>query len=162
MEYIVSTGGYDKENYSLHEHKLHEIVFYCSGIGKLQIDGKIYGVKKGDYFIIPPKCVHSSISDDNLRYISIIGNADGLIYIESPFVGSCDESKEGLALAQMVLENRYGNKEYLNALCKACVLYALKNVEIKTEIERAVYKIKKSICFLVLSRNIFCMSENIY
>ena len=144
MKYIISTGSYNKEKYSLHEHELHEIVFYCSGVGKLQIDGKVYQVKKGDYFIIPPKSVHSSISYENLRFISIIGNVDGLIHVETPFVSN-DESGEGLALAQMVLENRYGNEEYLNALCRACVLYALKNVDINTEIEKAVYKIKKII-----------------
>ena len=144
MKYIISTGSYEKENFRLHEHSLYEIVFYCSGVGKLQIDGKVYQVKKGDYFIIPPQSVHSSISYDNLRFISIIGNVDGLIHVETPFVCT-DESGEGLILAQMVLENHCGNEEYLNALCRACILYALKNVEIKTEIEKAVNKIKKTI-----------------
>lgn len=145
MKYIITTGGYSKEKFNLHKHKLYEIVFYASGTGRVQLDGSQYEIKKGDFLIVPPNVIHSSISYDNLRYISVIGNSDGLIHLTAPCIFSDDEKSEGETLAQMILENRYGNEEFASALVRAYVVFILRKIEMSSDIERAVYKIKKEI-----------------
>ena len=145
MKYIVSSGGYSSEQYNVHEHKDYEIVYYISGCGTLWVDGNQINVKKGNVLIIPPRVKHSSKSTENLRFMSIIGNSDGLLHLTSPVVFLDDENDDGFSLSQMVLGNRYGNQEFFNALCRAYILYVLKKVKISSEIEKAVYEIKKKI-----------------
>jgi AraC-like DNA-binding protein len=106
-------------------------------------------VKAGNIFIAPPFVNHSSISCDNLRYFSLIVSKDQLFHIETPVVFMDNNKKHGQYLSQMILENRYGNEEFFNALCRAYIFFVLENFELNTEIEKTVYKIKKEIisCF---------------
>lgn len=150
MEYIVGQGGYNTEQYKIHEHQSYEIIFYLSGYGTLMLDGNEMPVKKGNFVIVPPRVKHSSKSTEDLRYFSVIGNSDELLRLTAPAVFLDEDKGDGFALSKMILENKFGNKEYFSSLCRAYVLYVLKNVKINTDIEKAVYKIQR-----VISSN-FC------
>lgn len=143
MNYIIATGAYSKERFNLHQHNDYEIIFYPSGKGISEINGNKFPVKKGMIVIVPPNVMHSSISHEGLRYVSIIGNVDRLINLETPMIFTDDEKGEGESLVHMILANRYGDVEYVNALCLAFILFVLKNVKINSQIEKAVYKIKR-------------------
>jgi AraC-like DNA-binding protein len=145
MKYIVGTGGYATERINLHAHKTYEIVLYVSGSGVLSLDGKQIPVKKGNIFIAPPNVKHGSLSHDNLRYISLILSKDQLLYVKSPTVFMDNDKGYARCLAQMILENKHGNQEFLEALCKTYILFVLENVEINTDIDKAVHKIKEQI-----------------
>lgn len=145
MNYLVATGGYSSEQLNLHSHKNYEIVLYLSGSGVLALDGKQTPVKKGNIFIAPPNVKHGSISHDNLRFISLIGNKDQLLQLETPTIFMDNDKNYARYLSQMILENRFGNEDFFNALCRAYILFVLEKVEINTEIEKAVYKIKSEI-----------------
>lgn len=142
MSYIICCGDYNKEKYNMHQHKEYEIIFYSSGVGKLNIEGEIIDVTKGTIAVIPPKTKHSSISSNNLSYISIIGNTDGLIHLQSPTILKDNEKNEGFSLIQVILVNRYNEQEYLSALCLAYIHYVLRNVKIINPIEKAINTIK--------------------
>ena len=156
MKYLVATGGYSSEQFNLHAHQSYEILLYISGNGVLSLNGIETPVKKGNIFIAPPNVKHSSISHDNLRFISLIGNSDQLLHIESPVVFMDNEKGYGEHLSQMILENRFGNEDFYNALCRTYILYVLENVEVNTEVEKAVYKIKSEIasCFCDCNFNV--------
>ena len=145
MNYVVATGPYSKEKYNMHKHNDYEIIFYPSGSGTIDIVGNKFSVKKGCIVIMPPNTMHGSISHEGLCYISIIGNKDGLIRVNSPIILGDNEKGEGASLIQMILENRYNDTDYENALCLAYVLFVMKNVNINSDIEKAVQKIKMAI-----------------
>ena len=145
MSYVIATGAYREDRYNTNVHNDYEIIYYPTGKGTTDINGNKYPVEKGTIVIIPPHVKHGSISHGGLRYISITGNHDRLIRLDTPLIFSDNEKEEGATLAHMILENRYGDAEYVSALCKAYVLFVLKNVKINSQIERAVYKIKREI-----------------
>lgn len=145
MKYVVKTGGYSTKCFNLHSHQTYEIVLYISGKGVLSLNGEEIPVEKGNIFIAPPHVKHSSIAHDNLKYLSLIGNGDQLLHIEKPVVFTDNDKEYAYYLSQMILENRYGNEDFFNALCRAYVLFILENVNINTQIEKAVYKIKSKI-----------------
>jgi len=145
MNYVIATGAYSKERFNMHQHNDYEIIFYPSGKGITEINGNRFPVEKGTIVIIPPNVMHSSISCDGLRYVSILGNGDHLINLETPMMFTDNEKGEAYSLVHMILANRYGDVEYMNALCLAFVLFVLKNVKINSQIEKAVYKIKRTL-----------------
>ena len=126
-------------------HNDYEIIFYPSGSGTIDIAGNKFPIKKGSIVIMPPNTEHGSISHEGLCYSSIIGNKDGLIRVSSPIILSDNEKGEGASLMQMILENRFGDADYENALCLAYILFVMKNVKISSDIEKTVYKIKRAI-----------------
>ena len=145
MNYGTSVGSYSKDRYNINIHKDYEIIFYSSGVGKLNIEDKFYSVEKGTIVVVPPNTKHGSISIDNLRYISILGNVNGLIHLESPAILKDNQNDEGLSLMQMIQANRHGDQEYFNSLCLAFIYYVLKNIKVSNPIEKAVNTIKSQI-----------------
>ncbi len=145
MKNVVITGGYGTKQFNLHSHETYEIVLYVSGSGVLYLNGKEMPVKKGNIFIVPPKVTHGSISHDNLRYISLSGNQDQLLHIDTPIFFTDNDKEYARYLSQMILENKHGNEEFFNTLCRAYILFLLDSIKVNTEIEKAVYKIKSEI-----------------
>ena len=142
MSFISYKGYYSSERINHHQHKEYELHVYTSGNGKTNIDGKEYEVEQGMLVIMPPNIMHGSISYDNLGYYAIKGKCDELLHIDTPIIFKDSEFNDGLNLLQMIFANRYSGQEYFNALCKAFVNFALKNVKALSPLEKAVNKIK--------------------
>ena len=141
MNFIAYKGFYSKERINFHEHTEYELFVYTSGNGKTNIAGKEYDIEQGMIVIMPPNILHGSISYDSLGYIAIKGTCDELLHIDTPIIFKDSEFKDGFNLLQLIFANRYGEQTYFNALCKAFVNFALKNVKVKTPLEKAVNKI---------------------
>ncbi|MBO7149545.1 MAG: helix-turn-helix domain-containing protein [Clostridia bacterium] len=145
MKYAVYSGKYSDERYNMNVHKDYEIIYYASGNGKLSINDKFFNVEKGDIVLVPPNVKHGSTSFGNLSYLSMLGNADGLIHLENFAIFKDNQRGDGLALMQMIQANRYGDQEYFNSLCLAFIHFVLKNVKLSTPIEKAINTIKSQI-----------------
>ena len=145
MQDLVFCGEYSKEKFNIHQHKDYEIIYYSSGIGEININQKIFPIGKGNIVIVPPFTNHGSISNDNLRYVSILGNADGLIHTLAPTILKDNDKNDGYSLIQMILKNRYDNQEFTSALSIAFKHFVIKNVVFSSQIELAVDKIRNKI-----------------
>lgn len=130
---------------NIHTHVDYEIIYYPTGNGYNNIDGKIQPVSKNTILIIPPNTKHGSLSYDNLSYISLLVKQGDLIHLEKPTVLVDNETEEGLHLTEMLLLNRFGNADYLNALCVAYIHFVLKNINFNNPIEKTVNAIKQKI-----------------
>ncbi|MBQ7340515.1 MAG: helix-turn-helix domain-containing protein [Clostridia bacterium] len=145
MKDIVLCGEYSKEKFNFHQHEDYEIIYYSSGKGKINIGEKIFQVEKGNVIIMPPFTKHGSISQENLRYVSLLGNAGGLIRTKTPTILKDNEKGDGYSLLQMILENRYDNTEFANALSIAFKHFVIKNIDFTTQIELTIDKIRNTI-----------------
>ena len=145
MNYTTSFGKYRDDRYNFNVHKDYEIIFYSAGKGKLNIDGKIYKVEQGMIVVVPPNTSHGSISLDNLQYLSLLGNPNGLIHLESPAIFKDNEKGDGFALLKIIQANRFGDQEYFNSLCTSFIYFVLKNIKISSPMEKAVNNVKNKI-----------------
>lgn len=145
MNYATSSGKYRQDRYNMNQHKDYEIIYYCSGSGKLNVGEKFFSVEQGTIVVVPPNTKHGSISLDNLAYISILGNPNGLIHVESPVICKDNERGDGLSLLKIIQANRFGDPEYFNSLCTSFIHLVLKNIKINSPMEKAVNKIKSQI-----------------
>ncbi len=144
MNYTIM-GGIRPIEVKLHKHKDYEILYFSSGEGYIYIESEKYSVRKNMMVIIPPDVVHCSVSTDNLKFISVIGNINGLIHLEKCAIVTDNEQEEGYHLTQMIITNRYGNIDYVNSLCVAYINFILKGVEFSSPIEKSVSIIKNRI-----------------
>lgn len=144
MKNIVSNGKY-KSEYGFHTHEDYEIIYYSSGKGETNVNGKEIKVEMGDISIIPPNFSHSSKSIDNLSYIRVTGEIGNLLQIQEPIIIKDIDKDEAQSIMSLIFLNRYGNEEYLNALCSVLAHFLLKNLKIEGQIEKAVAKIKREI-----------------
>ncbi len=128
----------DTIKYPLHHHSKWEIMYYLQGTGHLATEKEDIPFKKGDIIIVPPKIVHGSVSENGFVNISISGDFEHLLMFESLQKLHDNEALEGGILAQLILQNRYSNDEYLSALCGAYIHFLLKNAEYDNRLSRAV------------------------
>ena len=145
MSYKILSGPVRKDYCNIHTHKDYEIIYYPTGTGYNHFEGKLNPVKKNTILIVPPNTPHGSLSYDNLSFISVLVNKDDLIHIDRPTLLTDNEKEEGFHLTEMMLLNRFGNVDYVNALCVAYIHFVLKNIKLDSPIEKAVIAIKRKI-----------------
>ncbi len=124
--------------YPLHHHSRWEIMYYLDGTGYLATSNKDIPFKKGDIIIVPPKIDHGSVSENGFVNISISGDFEHLLMFDNSVKLQDNEAFEGERLAQLILQNRYSNDEYLSALCTAYIHFLLKNAAYDNRLSRAV------------------------
>ena len=133
----ISIGSLRTES-PMHEHKYAEIIVCTEGEGFLKTTDDCFYLKKGDVIIIPPKTVHSSVSEKGFERIFIGGSFDWILNIKSPVVIPDNTVNDGLLLAKMIYRDRYKNHEYLSSLINAFVSYVLQLIEIDSKTDLAV------------------------
>lgn len=134
----TSEGGFTSFR---HSHSACEIMFIADGEGVLVCDGGEYPFERGNILIIPAGLVHG-ISSDKYRAFTLSGNFERLYFIDTVTVVRDNIYKEGKKLMELILYNRFGNDEYLDALCEAYVRYILMNMDLTPKNTAAsIYKI---------------------
>ena len=142
MNYII---GLAKDSIPLHQHARYEIVIYTKGSGTIIAEGVRYPVKPGNITIIPPGVAHKSDFEEEFEEIYIYGEFEQMFQLSAPVVIGTDLNSEGIQIAKMIFRNRYGNADYLAALCNAFAHFLAQRIEMDDDISIAVHDIMSEI-----------------
>lgn len=134
--------------YPLHRHTDYEIIYYLKGTGVLKTKNGNIPYSEGTVIIVPPLLMHGSTSKNGFINISINGDLKQLMKFKEPIIMRDNEKQEGRLLAELLYENRHGNRNFLSSLCETYVLFLLSNLRIENNIETAVNKIAAEISSL--------------
>ena len=119
-----------------------EITLVVSGNGSFVTDLGEYSLSPGCIFITAPGHNHTVMADEGYKVISVIGHFEKLAFIGDYASLSDNIYNEGKKLAELILYNRFGNEDYLEALCDAYVKYIIINMErTPKNTTAAIYKI---------------------
>ena len=140
--------------YPLHIHQTYEVMFYLEGRGYLKTQDKNYPFSPGSVIIVPPKTEHGSVSESGFKNISISGSFENL-FINKTVVSFFDnDENEIAALAKLIYNNRYKNKNFLNALCSAFTQRLICEMDNKSQLSSAIDDI-----ILKISENVSNISQ---
>ncbi len=153
MFFEVDFTIYENFKYPIHEHEHYEIIVYTKGSGEVFVNGKVNKIKEGNILIVPPFVKHGSISVNGLESIYVSGDFSNIFNFSEPIIMLNEGNTEGVTLAKLILNNRYGKEEYLDSLIKSLIQYILINLVVDDEITNAVKKI-----VFTISQN-FCDSD---
>ncbi len=129
------------KTYPIHKHTHYEIMLYLSGNGFLRTTDNNYPFSPGSIIIVPPGTEHGSTSENGFKNISIGGNFGHLLHFKAPASLTDNERQEGRILAELIFNNRYGNKEFLSDLCTTYIRFMLQNMQREDNVSIAVNKI---------------------
>lgn len=132
-------------SYPMHQHDQWEIMYYLSGKGYMATQNGNIFFEKGSIIIVPPKTMHGSVSEDGFVNISISSDFSHLFMFTEPTKLQENEFGEGRLLASLIFKNRYGNEDYLSALCRAYANYLLQSVTCEAPIKQCIINIIKVI-----------------
>ena len=136
MDYIVNIT--DAESLALHTHDQYEIVCYIGGEGVMHTRQRQYEVAAGNITIMPPGVAHGVVSCDGAERIYVRGDFRQAFSFDEPVLLQDNERGEGAQLARLLYENRFGNGEYVHALCTAYVQFLQMHMEVEDSMGRAV------------------------
>ena len=157
MKYNINKVEFYNKGFPLHKHPVYEIIYYTEGQGKTCFSGKEYHIKKGDIVIIPPNFTHGTISNGGLKCIYVNGEFNQMFNPISPIFMKDNDKGEGYKLVQMLYDNRYGNKEYVSALCNAYSQFLLQNITFEDgpslAVKKIIAQITEQFCSVDLSLN---------
>lgn len=136
MDYIVNVTT--TESLALHTHDQYEIVCYLGGAGVMHTRQRQYEVAAGNMTIMPPGVAHGVTSHEGAERIYLRGDFRQAFSFDEPVLLQDNERGEGAQLARLLYENRFGNSEYVHALCTAYVQFLLMHMEIEDSMGRAV------------------------
>ena len=100
-----------------------------------------YAVAAGTILIVPPGVGHGSFCEGEIQRIYIRGEFRQSFSFTEPVLLRDNERSEGVRLARLLYENRFGNNEYLHALCTAFVQFLLMHMEVEDSLGRAVREV---------------------
>ncbi|MBO5369782.1 MAG: helix-turn-helix domain-containing protein [Clostridia bacterium] len=147
MEFHINRTQDGVIKYPLHKHIFYEIMFYVRGKGCLQTEIGNYPFSPGTIIIVPPGVSHGSASESGFCNICVGGDFDRILRTDG-IVTFFDKNGEAKMLAEMIYNNRFGNKEYLSALCGAYLRLLLSEAggenRLNAEINRIIYKISEN------------------
>lgn len=120
---------YDHESFEMHFHKNYELTYALEGEIECVIDNKPYTLKKGEFGLCLPYCIHSLKPKKNSRYFVIVFSED--------FVHTFSKNVSGLkalgfkfkcekSIEEFILNNLINTTEISIYLMKSC-LYAVCN-----------------------------------
>ena len=127
--------------YPLHTHSHYEIMYYVDGEGYMRTDIGDFPFRPGTVIIVPPCVEHGSTSKNGFRNISILGEFERHLNFDRVVSLADTDMREGRVLAELIYENRYGNKAFLESLCTAYLCFLLQCFEIESSIDRTIKKI---------------------
>ena len=145
MNLQINRTGDGVAQYPMHTHSHYEIMYYLEGDGHMCTALGNYPFHPGTVIIIPPGIEHGSTSKNGFRNISILGEFER--YLNFDHVVSLEDTdiRDGRVLAELIYENRYGNKAFLEALCTAYICFWVQCFEIENHIDRTVKKMVSEI-----------------
>jgi len=145
MRYTINCTQDGLKQYPMHFHKNYEIMLYLEGRGFMQTEfGKI-PFEEGTVIIVPPNIKHGSVSESGFKNISVEGDFDRYLQLDSVLALSDNASQDGKTIAKMIFENRYSNSTYLAALCSAYVCFLMQQFNIESAIKQSVGKVMAKI-----------------
>ena len=139
MDYIVNITR--TESLALHTHDQYEIVCYIGGAGVMHTRQRQYEVAAGNITIMPPGVAHGVTSDGGAERIYLRGDFLQAVSFDEPVLLQDNERGEGAQLARLLYENRFGNSEYVHALCTAYTQFLLMHMEVEDSMGRAVSEV---------------------
>lgn len=145
MEFIINCSPDSHKGYPIHKHDQYEIIFYLNGIGHMHTFDHDYEFGSGNIIIIPPNTFHASYSKEGFKSIYLRGEFDRYFNLQEPVYLKDNERSEARQLALIALANRFGDADYLTALCTSLIHYMLKNLKFVDNIGAAVSRLMDSI-----------------
>ncbi len=142
MSYLI--GLTEKASFP-HKHHNYEIMIYSSGEGVFHCDEGDFPVREGNIVIIPPYTMHCTMGEEYPQRFHISGELNQLFNLSVPVIISDNAQGEGMALAQIIYRNRYGNPDYVDSLCNAFAHFILKNIKQDKGIDIAISEIAREI-----------------
>jgi len=146
MNFLIGQTEYQNKTFHMHSHDYWEIIVYHLGQGTLFFGENSMHVKSGNIVIVPPKTLHCSNTQDQLKSFYLAGKMDSTFNFTSPFIFN-DDSQEGVELCRIIFNNRFKKSEFLNSLCTAFLQFILQNLKIEDDKGVAVNKIIDEINF---------------
>lgn len=140
MEYVINKTL--AQSPPLHTHDQYEIILYAGGSGVMHTREKDYDVSDGSIIIVPPGVGHGSESQEELERFYIRGEFHQVFSFDKPVLLRDNQRQEGQRLVRLLYENRFGNGEYIHALCTAYVQFLLMHMEIEDSMGRAVSEVR--------------------
>ena len=131
--------------YPLHKHEFWEIMFYIEGDGFLHTPAADYKFTKGTAILVPPEVLHGSVSKSGFKNISIGGNFERFFAFNSPLTVNDNTNCDGRYLANMIFQNRYGSKAYIESLVNAYIYFLLDQTAFSNGIDIAVHNVHTKI-----------------
>lgn len=145
MPIFVNCALRDFPGMPLHKHPQVEIIHFLQGEGTLYTREARYSYSPGTIFILPPGVEHGSDSISPTVRFWLQAELPFLMNLSRPVVFSDNSEGEGAALARMILRNRYGDPDYLDALCAAYGRFALHDLRLEDDLARAVEQVIRRI-----------------
>lgn len=139
MDYVINITR--AESMPLHTHDQYEIICYTAGSGVMRTREQQYAVAENTIVIVPPGVGHGSFSNGEIERIYIRGEFRQSFSFTQPVLLPDNERSEGGRLARLLYENRFGNGEYVHALCAAFVRFLLMHMEVEDSMGRAVSEV---------------------
>ena len=139
----IRCAASDLTVFAPHTHKIHEITFFRSGSGTVTIDGVDYPYTDGSVALIPPHTEHSSVANGEAERVYLQGDFSAELPSALPAVFQDDG--EGRLLIDLIHRNRFGETNYLHALCHAYLLFIGKHLEQDSAVHRAVQQVSRAI-----------------
>ena len=136
MDYIVNITT--TEGLALHTHDQYEIICYTGGTGVMHTRQRQYEVAAGNITIMPPGVAHGVTSCSGTERIYVRGDFRQAFSFDEPVLLRDNERSEAARLARLLYENRFGNGEYVHALCTAYIQFLLMHMESEDSMGRAV------------------------
>ena len=130
---------------ALHRHSNYEILVIWEGEGRVKSSESVLPFKKGSILIIPPFALHQTIPHDTVRYLYINGDLKRNLHFEEITAICAFETEEAIFLSKMIEQNRFGNRDYLNALVEAFSLWIANHTARVSPLEAAIDKIVERI-----------------
>lgn len=138
QDYFIFKTGVGIKQFPLHQHDYWDIMYYLKGTGFLATADKKIPFKPNDIIIVPPYTLHGSISENEFINISIGGYFDNIFMTKDILVFQDTHFLDGQRLAQLIFDNRYGNKDYLSALCSTYIHFLVQNSCFENKIHNAI------------------------
>ena len=138
---IYPIGINGERGYPLHTHMKYEIVHCFEGEGYMRSSCGDLPLEPGNIILIPPEVPHGTDSENGFRAMVMIGDFGNLFNFSEPILVRDNADGEAQALVQMILRNRLGEPEYLNALQEAYLLFVLQRSVSEDAITVAVRRI---------------------
>lgn len=145
MKILVDYVSNYKRQPGIHKHRYYEIITYFGGEGVLFADGVEKPVSNGKIAVVPPGVKHGSYTEETLQSIYVAGDLGNDFAFNEVVLVNDTKDGEGLCLANLIYNNRYGNKEYLRSLCNAYVSFIMKNIKIDGGIKQTIREIARQI-----------------
>ena len=146
VEYVINKTL--AQSPALHTHDQYEMILYAGGTGVMHTGETDYPVSEGSIIIVPPGVRHGSESQGELERFYMRGDFHQAFSFDAPVLLRDNPRQEGQRLVQLLYENRFGNSEYIGALCTAFVQFLLMHMEIEDSMGRAV----SEVCYQLTSR----------